>query len=132
MVKLLVRRARSVMHRWGHVLVLASLLVLGASATGMVRTGPIHDVPDTTAPPARCCGSLAYDAATGLILFAGGTLTANLNDSWTWSGQAWAALSRPIAPGTRYNAGMVDDATAGALLLFGGPGTASQSLLDPR
>ena len=97
-----------------------------------------HYVPDwvepalTTAPSARCCSSMVYDAsASYTLLFGGGdSLTgATHNDTWIWR-NGWTQVTPASAPSSRSSAGAAYDTSMGTVVLFGGSDSSGHSLGD--
>jgi hypothetical protein len=73
-------------------------------------------------PPARCCASIAYDAATGeTVLFGGRTYSTNFDDTWVLSKNAgWTQLTPAVSPPAINTAGTAYDPTTQTVVLFGG------------
>src|SRR5664279_2216957 len=74
-------------------------------------------------PPARWGHAMAYDAPRGqIVLFGGGTASADVNDTWTWdrTNLTWTPLSPAASPPVRELHKMVYDATRQEVVLFGG------------
>jgi hypothetical protein len=83
-----------------------------------------HQVlPAGPTPPARSYAALSsFDAGNpGVALFGGLGAAAQLNDTWIWNGKRWAQASvAGAAPTARQHPGMVYDATAHRMVLYGG------------
>ena len=69
-------------------------------------------------------GSMAYDPATGQVVYFGGftTESSGTSDTWTWSGGDWHEAATTAAPSPREGAAMAYDPATEQLLLFGGRG----------
>jgi hypothetical protein len=79
----------------------------------------------STAPSARCCGGMAYDAAGYYTLFFGGANAgAQYGDTWAWR-SGWHQLSPAASPSARSSSAMAYDPTTGTVVLFGGGGSAT-------
>ncbi|MGA9839046.1 MAG: kelch repeat-containing protein [Thermoplasmata archaeon] len=84
----------------------------------------------TVSPPARRDGAVAYYPPGGsIVLFGGETASRTLGDTWSFSSASWTDVTSPAPNGTntpsaRFGASMAWDPTLGALVLFGGHGTA--------
>src|ERR1035441_7174969 len=95
------------------VLVLAGAAFVPAAVAGAGPLGSRWTHVATTAQPlARNGAVMAADGATGqLVLFGGGADNQNgvLNDTWTWSGTNWVALSPATSPPARGSAAMAYD-----------------------
>ena len=80
----------------------------------------------TKAPPARCCGALAYDEATqSAVLFGGGNggifPPVRYNDTWIFKPvEGWSEVSPANSPSPRQGAATAYDPTTGTIVLFGG------------
>jgi len=100
------------------------VLVLAASAAAQSPEWVKPSLPSL--PSTRCCGSMAYDGATGLtVLFGGGNggiyPAIRFNDTWTFSStKGWSQLSPVTSPSPRQGAGIAYDPTTGTIVLFGG------------
>ncbi len=83
-----------------------------------------------TSPPARCWGSLAYDAGDGYLLLFGGDSEPGqydaviLGDTWAYRGGVWMNVFPPPSPSPRSGTVMTYDPKDGFVLLFGGEGSA--------
>jgi N-acetylneuraminic acid mutarotase len=89
----------------------------------------------TSGPSARYGAAFAFDEATRrYALFGGspGNATGALSDTWLLAADTgvWTAQTTPQAPPARAAAGMVFDADAQRLVLFGGTGVTSPNLED--
>jgi hypothetical protein len=79
----------------------------------------------STAPSARCCTGLAYDAAGYYtLLFGGGNGGAlfprvRYNDTWVWS-NGWYQVFPATSPSARVGPGTAYDPITGTVVLFGG------------
>jgi hypothetical protein len=76
-----------------------------------------------SSPSPRFGASMAYDPATSqLVLFGGfpGGFGEVDDDTWTWDGSSWRALSPPVSPPARGTASTAFDSGTGLLTLFGG------------
>jgi hypothetical protein len=89
-----------------------------------------------SSPPPLAGASLAYDAKTATVVLFGGSLGSNgqgfSNETWAWDGLTWTQQFPPVSPSARnWNSpnGMVFDAVAGKVVLFGG-GTSTTSFGD--
>ncbi len=73
-------------------------------------------------PPARCCASMAYDAASGeTLLFGGRTYSTNFDDTWVLSKTGgWSQLSPLVSPPPINTAGTAYDPITRTVVLFGG------------
>jgi hypothetical protein len=76
-------------------------------------------------PPARALPTMAYDGARRDIVMVGGIVLSSdtnpvvLSDTWTWDG-SWKQETSPASLAPRVFAGMVYDAHASNVVLFGG------------
>jgi PKD repeat protein len=79
--------------------------------------------------PAPAFGTqMTYDDSSGeVILFGGaptfggnGTGVAELNDSWSFEGGAWANVTPTLSPPARYGGAMANDSADSSVILFGG------------
>jgi hypothetical protein len=85
-----------------------------------------------TSPSPRDNASLAYDAASGLVVLFGGADPRGttggaiggkfFGDTWTWDGSNWTQMFPSVSPPARANASMVYDAATKQTVLFGGGG----------
>ncbi len=87
----------------------------------------------SSAPSARCCSGIAYDAAHFYtLLFGGGSAgqpnPAPKNDTWVWH-SGWRQLSPATSPSPRNGPNLVYDPTPGTVVLFGGQGASGN---DPN
>jgi hypothetical protein len=74
----------------------------------------------SSAPSARCCSGIAYDAATfSTLLFGGGNAGTIYGDTWVWR-SGWYQLSPAASPSARSAPGTAYDPTTGTVVLFGG------------
>jgi hypothetical protein len=76
----------------------------------------------STAPSARCCMPMTYDAAGYYsLLFGGGNAItgARYSDTWVWR-YGWYQLSPAGSPSARMASGTAYDPSTGTVLLFGG------------
>ncbi|MDX2091935.1 MAG: hypothetical protein SFX73_28995 [Kofleriaceae bacterium] len=72
-------------------------------------------------PPGRVGGGLAFDARRGvLVLFGGGTRSADLADTWEWNGITWTERTPSTSPPPRRDHAMAYDARRGRVVIFGG------------
>ena len=73
-----------------------------------------------TSPPARGCGSAAYDPATRDVVLFGGVCTCSgpYGDTWAWNGADWAEQAPPSSPPSSYGTPMIYDSALGGLLLI--------------
>jgi hypothetical protein len=94
-----------------------------SKAKGWTRLTPV------SSPPPLSGAALAYDAKTGTVVLFGGSLNhigqsgSNSDETWTWDGVTWTQQFPRVSPSARgWNAGngMVFDAVAGKVVLFGG------------
>jgi hypothetical protein len=75
----------------------------------------------TVAPPARADAGIAYDATDQcVVLFGGFNGTTVYNDTWTYHAGQWTQVTPAQSPSPRFTPGMVGDAAAGDVVLFGG------------
>jgi len=75
----------------------------------------------TSGPSPRYAASLAYDAARSVyVLYGGQTAKGSSNETWTWDGTKWKALSPAHNPGPRRSAAMAYDTKSQVVLLYGG------------
>lgn len=85
----------------------------------------------SSSPPPRYAAAMAYDSATSqLVLFGGFNNSGLLNDTWVWSGRAWAQVADASDPGCtdtctaspspRGYSTMAYDPATSQLILFGG------------
>lgn len=63
---------------------------------------------------------MAYDAATGKVVWFGGGGKTKLGNTWTWDGATWTNQAPATSPPARENASMAYDAATGNVVLFGG------------
>ncbi|MCL4449358.1 MAG: hypothetical protein M1483_06575 [Actinobacteria bacterium] len=78
-------------------------------------------------------GSLAYDAQTSQVIYFGGLISSNSNtgtttdsnETWAWSGTAWAKLSPTTSPSPRIQPTMAYDPLNQSIVVFGGIGPCS-------
>lgn len=77
-------------------------------------------------PPARLASSMTFDRARGKVLLVGGIQRYNgdgspvvLDDSWTYDGTGWTAVTGTRPP-ARFRGGLVDDPRRARVVLFGG------------
>jgi hypothetical protein len=87
----------------------------------------------TSAPSARCCAGMAYDAATqSTVLFGGGnggvSPPVRNADTWVWTGK-WSQQFPSASPLPRQGAAMAYDPSTGTVVLFGG-GTSDNTPLN--
>jgi hypothetical protein len=76
-------------------------------------------------PTPRADASMVYDASRGVTLLFGGQVDTTmhpsyLDDTWTWDGTRWTALSPTESPSGRSGASMAFDSVRGVAVLFGG------------
>ena len=71
-------------------------------------------------PPARGCGSAAYDPTTRDVILFGGVCTCSgpYDDTWAWNGSDWIEESPPTSPAANYSTPMICDSALGGLLLI--------------
>jgi hypothetical protein len=77
----------------------------------------------TTGPTARYGATCAYHAVQQAGVLYGGTAddgTTLPQDTWTWNGAAWSALTTSGAPPGRWRGGMAYDSGRDVIVLFGG------------
>ena len=75
----------------------------------------------TTQPPARRFASMSYDPTDGvLVLFAGDTGTALLDDTWTLDEAGWSLQSPHNSPAARTSQGQAWDPDRQVTVMFGG------------
>ncbi len=75
----------------------------------------------TTAPSVRMYSAMAYDPVSQrLVLFGGGGVNQNLNDTWTFDGTTWTQMVTPVAPPARNGASMAYDRMSHTMVMFGG------------
>jgi hypothetical protein len=110
------------------VAVLAALGVPGVSQSAAVASSAsvmtwAKQAP-ATHPSARCCASMAYDAATGTVVLFGGSgypvTPRTYGDTWTWDGTTWTLQHPAASPPPEYDAAMAYDPATGTVVLFGG------------
>ena len=73
-------------------------------------------------PPPRDTHELATEPISGLVYLFGGVRYPNagqLNDTWTWDGQAWTQLASSVTPDARESFILVANGSGG-VVLFGG------------
>ena len=75
-----------------------------------------------TGPSARSFALMAYDSATSQLLLFGGSNASGVaqNDTWSWTGTAWAQLFPATSPPARGSATLAYDAATSQMVLFGG------------
>ena len=74
-----------------------------------------------TGPAARYSASLAYDARHNVyLLFGGQTVNGSSDETWTWDGSRWKALSPLHKPPPRRGAAMAYDPAQQVVVLYGG------------
>lgn len=122
----------------GHVIALFG----GYSGTGFLRdtwrwtNGTWSIVRPVFAPSARAGAAAAYDPKAAAIVLFGGIgrksagQTVLLNDTWSYHGGSWTALTPTASPPARANASLTFDPKWGGLFLFGGSGTIGQVFGD--
>jgi hypothetical protein len=87
-----------------------------------------HQVPPRH-PPGRCCGAMAYDAATSTaVLFGGVRDGSEFNDTWSWDGTTWTKQHPAASPPALSDASMAYDAATHKVVLFGGIETGVETL----
>ena len=71
-------------------------------------------------PPARGCGSTAYDLSTRNVVLFGGVCTCSgaYDDTWAWNGSDWIQQAPPTSPAANYGTPMTYDSAVGGLLLI--------------
>lgn len=75
----------------------------------------------TNAPSVRMYPAMAYDPVSQrLVLFGGGGVKQNLNDTWTFDGTTWTEMVTPVAPPRRNGASMAYDRITHKMVMFGG------------
>jgi len=63
------------------------------------------------------------------VLFGGANNSRGaLSDTWTWDGSTWARQNPAAHPSARTSAAMAYDVATGNVVLFGGVGTAGDSV----
>jgi hypothetical protein len=79
------------------------------------------------AVPPREQEGVAYDAANGTLVLAGGVSDHSFTDTWTFDGTTWTAACGTTTPstpacafGTRYSAAMAHDPVSKRVIMFGG------------
>jgi hypothetical protein len=77
--------------------------------------------PAASLPP-RWGASMAYDAATGIVVLFGGFGNNGPDHlgTWTWDGTTWTRQAPATSPPARWGASMAYDAATGTVVLFGG------------
>ncbi len=88
-----------------------------------LASGTWRQVYPALSPPARNQAVMGYDAAAGeVVLFGGYTGSAYLNDTWLYDAatNTWTQATPSTSPSGRDLGGMVYDAAAGEMVLFGG------------
>jgi hypothetical protein len=83
-------------------------------------------------PPPRDTHEMATEPISGLVYLFGGVRDHNagqLNDTWTWDGQAWTQLTSSVTPDARESFILVADGSGG-VVLFGGYSFTSGLLND--
>ena len=85
-------------------------------------------------PAARALAAMAFDAAHGEVVLFGGESQVNksgvLNDTWVWDGTNWTQRSPVNSPPARRGHMMAYDSVHGQVVLFGGDGSATNSLFN--
>jgi PKD repeat protein len=72
-------------------------------------------------PPARWGGQMVWDPVDQLlVMFGGRSLTAFMNDTWTFNGTAWTNVTTSVAPQPRAHYTMAYDPVDRYILLSGG------------
>ncbi len=74
-------------------------------------------------PTPRRHSAMAADPLTGAIVLYGGQGTGSaigLDDTWTWDGTTWTAVSTPVSPGGFTRHAMAFDVSRQTTVLFGG------------
>ncbi|MDI1463478.1 fibronectin type III domain-containing protein [Catellatospora sp. KI3] len=110
--------------RWAHLL--AGLLL--AAGPAFVPDAAWAAVPydwaqaSSDATPARSAPGLAADQTGSPVLFGGKATSGWMNDTWRWTGTAWAKLTVAQSPSARSGAVMVYDPARRQTILFGGTG----------
>jgi hypothetical protein len=87
---------------------------------------------DSSGPPVRNLGGVAYDSRRDKLVLHGGTITADLSygDTWEWDPSGgWRRFDGP-GPGTRDHTQMAYDPERGVAVLFGGQATISSFPAD--
>src|SRR4029077_8038026 len=83
-----------------------------------------------TSPSARSDMGMVYDGSDGsVLLFGGDYKTANLGDTWVFTGDTWTQLNPSSSPSPRDLPAMVYDAADGYVLLFGGQDVTNGNVL---
>jgi len=88
----------------------------------------------SSAPSARCCSGIAYDAAHDYTLLFGGGPAGQpnpnpQNDTWVWR-NGWHQLSPATSPSPRNSPTATYDPTTGTVVLFGGTDANGNNLND--
>ena len=92
-----------------------------APSAGGVQPGSSPGARAAGLPPGRRDAAMAFDAARGVtVLFGGASASAQLGDTWTWDGNAWAKREPGSAPAARDSAAITYDSARAEVLLFGG------------
>jgi len=98
-----------------------------ARSAAMITSAPLPSAPAGggsafSLPSPRTGASMAYDAATSLVVLFGGTDGAGhyFSDTWTWNGKTWKQLSPTQSPPARYGAAMTYIPATQKIMLFGG------------
>ena len=87
---------------------------------------------DSSGPPVRNLGGVAYDSKRDKLVLHGGTITADLSysDTWQWDPTGgWRRFDVP-GPGTRDHTHMAYDPDRGVSVLFGGQASLSSFPTD--
>ncbi len=107
------------------LLILAAML--GLNVASSEATGPLSPVNDWSelspqqTPPAASDGSLAFNEASGEMVYFGGSFSGpESGGTWTWDGSTWTKENPVHSPSPRTEAFMAFDPATGTVLLFGG------------
>lgn len=85
-------------------------------------SGSTWEVIDSSGPPVRNLGGVAYDSHRNVLVMFGGSYSQNLvyDDTWEWSPSSGWAQRNVVGPGKRDHVKMVYDATRRRVVLHGG------------
>lgn len=119
------RRATTWRFVWWCAAAAGALIVAGYSSgsasASSVDGGHWVNVSGSSNPPAGEGNSMAFDPATGQVVWFGAApASAGPAQTWVWSGRSWSRLSPAYSPPYLDEASLAFDAATNQLVLFGG------------